>query len=519
MKYIKQGTFLFFFSLVLTIYSNDSRKTTVERPLVVVVCSYNNEEWSENTLNSIFTQDYSNFRVIIVDDCSTDKNAEIIQRYIDVHNIGHRVTFIRNKIRHRKLFNLYRVLYECNDDEIVIMVDGDDYLAHRHVLSYISSFYDDKNIWFTYGQYRNVPASQALEWGFKELGYCRNVPKHIQRKHAYRAYSFIYMHPRSFRAWLFKLVKLEDLIAEGISGYVGDFYPAANDVAMYFPMVEMAHTRIKFISDILYIRNLYSSIVGFKVDRKIQNASSKEIRKKHAYPVLFAEKKNRLIELANAKADIFLLCRKAPDTVSQAIETIQKNSSGIGVFHIFFHNTPENKKMCRILSKQYKNVIFIPYDMEGSKSLKNRLLEYLRVIKNDHVYITTDDTPIPDTLPFPFYIVWLEKTYAARFYCNRGVYNRDTMRFIPLADSIGAWKIVAPGKGSLPDNDAFLCNKSILYNDIKNSDFSHVYGFLKAMHSLKGLKGRVGLFNPIFRSVSYEEPIESVEENFEEVQV
>jgi len=108
-----------------------------ELPIVVVVCSYNNGQWSTNTLNSIFTQEYSNFRLIIVDDCSSDDNQAVIQRYIDEHNLGDRVTFIRNEKRYRKLFNLYRVLYDCGDDEIVFMVDGDDSLAHPRVFKQI----------------------------------------------------------------------------------------------------------------------------------------------------------------------------------------------------------------------------------------------------------------------------------------------------------------------------------------------------------------------------------------------
>jgi len=257
----------------------------IERPIVVVACSYNNGEWSENTLQSIFTQNYSNFRVILVDDCSTDNNVEVIENYIATNNLADRVTFIKNDVRHRKLFNLYRVLYDCHDHEIVFMLDGDDSLAHPNVFSYINELYQDDNLWFTYGQYKNVPASQAIGWGHKEMGYCRPVPKHIQRKQAYRYYSFIYMHPRTFRGWLFKLVRLEDLIADEIEGYEGDFYPASNDVAMYFPMVEMAHTHIRFIPEILYIRNFIQRLLDLKLiaafKQHLHGKSGKKIATHH----------------------------------------------------------------------------------------------------------------------------------------------------------------------------------------------------------------------------------------------
>ena len=478
----------------------------IEHPIVAVVCSYNNGPWSENTLNSIFSQQYSNFRVIIVDDCSTDNNTEVIQKFIDNNNLADRITFIKNDIRRRKLFNLYRVLYECNDDEIVFMVDGDDSIHGSQVFSYINSIYQDENIWFTYGQYRNVPASQAIQWGHKEMGYCRPVPKHIQRKQAYRYYSFIYMHPRSFRAWLFKLVKLEDLIADTIQGFQGDFYPASNDVAMYFPMVEMAHTHIKFIPEVLYIRNLYSDLVGFKVDRRIQTASAREIRKKNCYSVLFRPKKNRLAQFENASADVFLLCRYNLTNIESNLKNIQRNSTNIGTIYVFFHNTADNKRVCRFIKKQLPNVIFIPYDQEGNKNLKNRLLDHLSVNKNDHILVMTDTCSLVEDVDFSQYIFWLEKTFAYRFYLNRHASLQGVPKYIPLTDTICAWKI-RPGldtwKGIMPGEDIFMCRKATLYQEIKKLHFNNIYSFLREINLIATLPTRVGLFpkNEIVTSI------------------
>ncbi len=487
-----------------TIHSNQKN---IERPIVVVVCSYNNAKWSQETLESIFMQQYTNFRLIIVDDCSSDDNAFVIQKYIDDHSLHNRVTFIRNEQRHRKLYNLYRVLYDCDDNEIVVMVDGDDSLAHPHVLEKINRTYDDDNIWFTYGQYRNVPASIAIQYGHKEIGYCRPVPKHIQRKQAYRYYSFIYMHPRSFRGWLFKLVKLEDLIADTIIGFEGDFYPASNDVAMYFPMVEMAHTHIKFIPDILYIRNLYSDIVGFKVDRRIQTASAREIRKKNCYPVLFKEKKYRLNHLDNASTDIFLLCKNNLTDIEKILNNIQDYTKGIGTIYVFFNNTPENKKDCRFIKNSVNNVIFIPCDEMGNKELKNRLLDILSINENDFIAIMTDTCSFIEPLIFYESIYWLEKTYAHRFYLNRSSLHKGISQHIPLTDDICAWKL-PPGtdkwRNINVDEDAFISRKITLFQEIRNLHFNTMYGFLKEIQTLSTLSARVGLFfrNPKIGSVS-----------------
>ena len=490
----------FFLCIIQTINSSQNKNIHIiagERPIVVVVCSYNNGKWSKNTLNSIFSQNYNNFRVIIVDDCSTDNNVEVIQQFIDEHNVQDRVTFIKNDKRHRKLFNLYRVLYDCHDDEIVFMVDGDDLINGPDVFTYINKVYSDDNVWFTYGQYKNVPASEAIAWGHKEMGYCRAVPKHIQHKQAYRYYSFIYMHPRSFRAWLFKLVRLEDLIADKIDGFEGDFYPASNDVAMYFPMVEMAHTHIKFIPEILYIRNLYSDIIGFKVDRRLQTSSAREIRKKNSYSVVFQPKKYRLDHLKNALTDVFLLHRYNLGNIEELLHNIQKKTSYIGTIYLFFNNTVKNKKTCRFIKKLFPNVVFVPCDTSGTKSLKNRLLDTLASSKNEHVLVMTDTFSIVNDINLRHYIFWLEKTFAYRFYLNRHASYQNVPSFISLTEDVCAWKInnnSVKWKGIHPSEEAFICRKLNFFYEIKKLSFNTSFELLKQIHMIT-LPTCMGLFS------------------------
>lgn len=54
-------------------------------PLVsVLITSYNREEYIEEAIQSVLSQDYKNFELIIVDDSSTDRTAEIIKIYEQV---------------------------------------------------------------------------------------------------------------------------------------------------------------------------------------------------------------------------------------------------------------------------------------------------------------------------------------------------------------------------------------------------------------------------------------------------
>ena len=52
-----------------------------ENPLISVVCaSYNHEKYVEYFIQSLVNQTYSNWELIIVDDCSTDENVAVIKK-------------------------------------------------------------------------------------------------------------------------------------------------------------------------------------------------------------------------------------------------------------------------------------------------------------------------------------------------------------------------------------------------------------------------------------------------------
>ena len=53
----------------------------------VIIPNYNNGEWLEKSINSIFQQTFTNYEVIIVDDCSTDNSIDIIKKYNKINLI------------------------------------------------------------------------------------------------------------------------------------------------------------------------------------------------------------------------------------------------------------------------------------------------------------------------------------------------------------------------------------------------------------------------------------------------
>ncbi|VEI48624.1 Putative lipooligosaccharide biosynthesis protein [Actinobacillus equuli] len=52
-------------------------------PLISIIMPvYNAEEYIEEAIKSVLNQTYSNWELILVDDCSTDNSCNVIQKYL-----------------------------------------------------------------------------------------------------------------------------------------------------------------------------------------------------------------------------------------------------------------------------------------------------------------------------------------------------------------------------------------------------------------------------------------------------
>ncbi len=240
-----------------------------EKPLVVVIPSYNNSNWYEWNLDSVFSQRYQNYRVIYIDDASSDGTGELVQKYLQKSDQKHRVTFFQNYVNKRKLHNMYRAIHSCTDDEIIVELDGDDAFAHQDVLARINKEYQNPNIWLTYGQNQRIPD------GFS--GYCHQYPDEVIKNRSFRSYDMSPSALRTYYAWLFKKIKIEDLQLSG------KFFGVAGDIAMMFPMLDMAGDRFKYISDILYWYNATNPINDFRAHRKLQDDIANIVKAKPKY--------------------------------------------------------------------------------------------------------------------------------------------------------------------------------------------------------------------------------------------
>lgn len=244
-----------------------------EKAITIVVPSHNNAQWCEQNLQSILDQNYKNFEVIYIDDCSTDATAQKAQSYISKHQQGHRVKFIKNAERKGGMRNLYESITALPDHRIVMEVDGDDWLADKTVLSAINKWYWQYPVWVTYGQYREYPSGN--------MGSAHEYPDDVIDNRVFRNYYMLALHPHTFYAGLFKQINRDDLMYRGL------FLEMTWDQAFTFPMLEMAGRR-HFLrgSEVLYIYNRANPNNDDKVSRSRQLEFERIVRARCRYSLL-----------------------------------------------------------------------------------------------------------------------------------------------------------------------------------------------------------------------------------------
>lgn len=116
---------------------NSKQKNVNQNPkYCFIIPFYNVEKWISFTLNSILLQSQNNYRIICIDDCSVDNTVNIIKSY-NLENL----TLIQNNQNMGPAYSRFRGIQYTNNDEILIFLDGDDWLSNENVLDELDKIF------------------------------------------------------------------------------------------------------------------------------------------------------------------------------------------------------------------------------------------------------------------------------------------------------------------------------------------------------------------------------------------
>lgn len=108
----------------------------VDEPLVsVIVPNYNHAKFLKQRLESILTQTFTNFELIIIDDCSTDDSMSVINSFSD-KRILH---VIRNTTNSGSAFAQWKKGMELCNGKYVWIAESDDYCSEDFLANAVSS--------------------------------------------------------------------------------------------------------------------------------------------------------------------------------------------------------------------------------------------------------------------------------------------------------------------------------------------------------------------------------------------
>jgi len=240
----------------------------MKNKIKVITPFYNPGEFLETCVNSLMSQKYDDFNVIFVDDCSNDGSFEKLPHDND------KAIIIRNETRKTALENIHNaIINHCDPDDIVVLVDGDDWLPNKNVLSYINEFYKTTDCWIMYGQSSWTDGRRGFASTYSEVEF-NNL-----RKSPFRV-----SHIRTFKAGLYQKIQEQDSDFSCMKDANKEFYKMTYDVAIMFPIMEMAgFDKVKLNDTILYVYNRSNPISDDKVNQQLQWDIHAEISNKPSF--------------------------------------------------------------------------------------------------------------------------------------------------------------------------------------------------------------------------------------------
>jgi glycosyltransferase involved in cell wall biosynthesis len=229
------------------------------------------EKYVDRCLSSIAEQTYKNWACQVVLDPVGDKTYENALKHKN-----EKIKIQYNNVQQYNVANFLDAskLLQPSDEDVMIMIDADDWLASSESLSILASYYrNNPEILVTHGSWEAYPRPNATN----------NFP-YSQRDFeiGIRTVPWRGSHLRTCKYKLWRNIKDSDLRDAN-----GQYITVTGDLALMFPLLEMAgFKRVKFIPEILYQYNQETEFGDDKLRHRKQLDTEEYLRKLTPYKTL-----------------------------------------------------------------------------------------------------------------------------------------------------------------------------------------------------------------------------------------
>ncbi|MBC7001864.1 glycosyltransferase [Photobacterium sp. BZF1] len=238
---------------------------------IVISAVYNMSEHLKENIDVLKAQTYANFEVYFGDDLSTDNSCDVIEQNIQGDD---RFRLVRHQ---QKLYSMGNIaetikLAQPADDDVIVLIDGDDKLADATALEYLKNTYSNEQCLMTFGSYTvngktgsKCSAYPSIVQKLNLFRYAKWRANHLKtfkyslwkqvnpasltltREEVEKTLNF-YLYTGRIRAWLeCRKIKYEDLVTED-----NKYVRRCSDKYITSPLLEMAGERAHYIDKVLY---------------------------------------------------------------------------------------------------------------------------------------------------------------------------------------------------------------------------------------------------------------------------
>jgi glycosyltransferase involved in cell wall biosynthesis len=201
----------------------------------ILIPIYNFGLFLDECIKSIISQDYNNWFCILFDDGSTDNSSIICNKYTKKYPNKFKYVKLDSKNNgpaYSKWHGIQEIKKMCNPNDMMIIIDGDDYLINNNALSIINKKYIDTNCWGTFGSYKGKFDNMKNKVNMKK--YSRN--------------NWFYMPPRTCKCFILNMFIINDFKYKN-----KEWLKKATDVAFFCNIIEWSGIKnIQYINNILY---------------------------------------------------------------------------------------------------------------------------------------------------------------------------------------------------------------------------------------------------------------------------
>jgi len=354
----------------------------LELTVWVFIPIYNFEKFLDQCFRSLKSQTYKNYKVVIVDDGSTDGSFSIINKWYNLINGN----IIKNERNMGCGFTKWQAVEFVRKNgsacDIFTILDGDDFYTSVFTLHTIVLSYLKNKCLFTYGSAEGLNTDQASL--VTELSTLRKPTNR-----------FKFQHPRSCQVCL-----LNNFTESDFKDSEGSWLIRVTDRQFIYKCIELSGLkRVSYIKKILYSYRTHSHNIRNLVDENYKNRIIDQIAKKAPSKVLEDE------------IHIVMCCYKRHHNLLKIIESISLQTiKNIKIhFHIVNTNPEKWEETLLLKDRIWENVVLHLCNTNSNLYGYARFLYVKKLMKTTYipyVIFIDDDQYLPAE--------WLEMAWSSK---------------------------------------------------------------------------------------------------------